>query len=310
MAKYVSPMLATLTDDCFSDKEWIYEEKFDGVRCITVKNKGKVELYSRNHKTMNHLFPELVADLEKKKSPDYVADGEIVAYEGKVTSFSKLQNRLGVLDTSRVKGPKAAVYFYLFDLLYWKDKILTDLPLLMRKKMLKDYFPFEGRIYYTPHLVGKGDQLFQKAKKKGWEGIIAKRGDSIYLSKRSRDWLKIKCSKSQEFVIGGYTDPQGSREGFGALLVGVYAGTKLLYAGKVGTGYDTELLRSLGNRLQKITTERCSFAEDPKEKNSHFVRPTLVCDVAFTEWTREGKLRHPRFKGLRTDKPAKKVRRE
>lgn len=299
--RWIAPELAILTDKPFSDKGWIFEEKFDGIRCIAIKSNGKVSLYSRNHKSLNDDFPEIVNALEAHESKDYVVDGEVVAFKGKVTSFEKLQNRYRA---------KMALYFYVFDLLFWDAKELVKMPLIERKKLLKVHFPFGGRIRYTPHVTSAGEAFYKKMCKRGTEGAIAKRAAAPYLSKRSRDWLKVKCSKGQELVIGGYTEPQGSRVGFGALLVGYYERGVLHYAGKVGTGFDTLLLSALGAKLKKLEQKSSPFAEKLKEKGAHFVRPSLVGEVAFTEWTKEGKLRHPRFLGLRKDKAAKSVVRE
>ena len=163
---------------------------------------------------------------------------------------------------------------------------------------------------FTPHRVGRGEAYLAEACAKGWEGLIAKRASSRYQHARSRDWLKLKCGNRQELVIGGYTDPKGSRTGFGALLVGYYEGEALRYAGKVGTGYDDALLASLGARLQGMQRDTCPFERPPRETGAHWVSPRLVCEVGFTEWTAGGKLRHPRFLGLRTDKSAKQVKRE
>ncbi len=299
--KFIAPELATLTEKYFSDKDWIFEVKFDGIRCIAVKSNGKVSLYSRNHNSLNKDFPEVVKALESKKSKDYVIDGELVAFEGKVTSFSKLQQR---------KMEKIKVFYYLFDLPFWNGTDLRSTPLIERKKLLKAHIPFGGIIRYTSHLKTKGEEYYKRASKKGLEGVIAKRADSKYQSKRTRNWLKFKCTNSQELVIGGYTEPQGARVGFGALLVGYYHKGTFKYAGKIGTGYDIALLTTLGKKLEKIERNSCPFSTKPKEKRVHFVRPSLVCEVGFTEWTKDGKLRHPRFLGLRKDKPAKSVKRE
>ncbi len=299
--RWIAPELATLVDKPFSDENWIFEEKFDGIRCIAIKVKGKVTLFSRNHKLLNDDFPQIVSALEAKKSKDYVVDGEVVAFKGRASSFAALQNRA---------RKKIALHFYIFDLLIWDGEELVKLPLLERKKLLKAHFPFGGPIHFTPHVKGAGETFYRKMCKLGLEGAIAKRLDASYVSKRTRDWLKFKCSKGQELVIGGYTEPQGSRMNFGALLVGYYERGKFHYAGKVGTGFDTATLDSLGAKLKKIEKKSSPFVEEIKEKTVHFVRPSLVCEVGFTEWTNEGKLRHPRFLGLRKDKPAKSVVRE
>lgn len=300
-ASFIAPQLATLSDQVFSDPEWIFEEKFDGIRCIAVQSKGTLTLYSRNRKKLNESFAPIVKALEGKTKADFIADGELVAFDKGITSFSKLQQR---------DQKKVPLYLYLFDLLLWDGIDLRKQPLLQRKKQLKAHFPFNEKIRYTPHKQEQGEAAFKRASQKGWEGIIGKRADGLYQSKRTREWLKFKCVLGQELVIGGYTDPQGSRTGFGALLVGYYKGNKLHYAGKVGTGYDQHTLTTLGKTLRALTQERCPFDEPVKEKNVHFVTPRLVCEVGFTEWTKDGKLRHPRFLGLRTDKRAKEVKRE
>jgi DNA ligase D-like protein (predicted ligase) len=306
------PMLATLTERYFSDPAWIYEEKFDGMRCLALKKRGKVTLYSRSGRIVNNAFPELVQTLEDKASKDYLADGEIITFDKRgVSNFALLQNRMNVRDVRLIKGKAAKVYYYLFDLPYWDQYDIRGLPLLLRKQLLKNFFPFAKQVRYTKHIKKNGLLFYKKAKKKGWEGIIAKKSGSHYLSKRSRDWLKFKCSRGQELVIGGYTSPQGARKGFGALLVGYYdAKNRLHYAGKVGTGYSVETLHLIEKKLARLKTERCPFAMVPKEKKAHWVRPQLVGEVEFTEWTKDNKLRHPRFKGLRTDKSAKSITRE
>lgn len=304
--KWIAPQLATLTDAPFSEKGWIFEEKFDGVRCLATKKNGKVTLFSRNKKSLNKAFPELVDALERS-SGNWMVDGEIVAFEGRVTSFSKLQSRLGV---KKAKEKPMAVFFYLFDCPFWEKEDLRSRPLLERKALLKKRFSFSSKVRYTPHIKERGENYFKRASKMGLEGIIAKKADSPYRSKRTRDWLKCKCVAQQELVIGGFTEPQGSRIGFGALLVGVHVKGKLHYAGKVGTGYDRDLLRTLSASLKKIESARSPFSEAIEEKGVHFVRPRLVCEVGFTEWTKGGKLRHPRFLGLCHDKKPSLVRRE
>lgn len=287
-------MLATLTKKRFSDSDWIFEEKFDGVRCIVVKTGKKVTLYSRNRKRLNQSFPELVKAFEGQRR-DFVLDGEIVAFQGKVTSFSKLQERMHLKDPTKVMR-RIPVYFYAFDLLTLEGRDLTKHPLLERKKALKKAVTFNTKVRYTTHRVSSGEAYFKEAEKKHWEGIIAKRADSVYVSRRSRDWLKFKCVKGDTFVIGGYTKPQGSRVGFGALLVG-YPGTgKLRFAGKVGTGYDTDLLKKLAARLKKMERKTSPF-KDPKidSRGVTWVQPRLKAKIGFTERTKEGKLRHPRF---------------
>jgi DNA ligase D-like protein (predicted ligase) len=304
------PMLATLVDEPFSHPDWIFEHKFDGVRCIAVVEDGQISLWSRNEKRMNAAYPEIVKALEKAAKYDMVADGEIVAFDGEVTSFAALQPRMHLQDEQRAIATGVEVFLYLFDLPWLAGHSLEDSPLLTRKRLLKQAVKFSNRIRFSSHKVRDGRRFFQDACAKGWEGLIAKRADSTYQHARSRDWLKFKCTRGQEFVIGGYTEPRRARLGFGALLLGYYRRGKLNYAGKVGTGFSHELLQTLSKRLRRLKRESCPFAETPPERNAHWVRPELVAEIMFMEWTRDGRLRHPRFTGLRTDKPAREVTRE
>lgn len=286
---FKAPMLATLTKNYFSDPKWIFEKKFDGVRCIVVKKGNRVTLYSRNRNRLNVSFPELVKPFEKQRG-DFIVDGEIIA-----SSFSKLQERMHVKNPSKIKR-SIKVALYLFDILNDNGTVTTKLPLLERKKRLKKRIHFGGGIRYTPHRKTHGERYLKEACKKNWEGLIAKLAEGKYLHKRSRDWLKFKCVKEETFVICGYTKPQGSRLGFGALLIG-YPGTgKLLYAGKVGTGYDRALLKKLGAHLQKIERKTSPF-KDPKvpSRGVTWVHPRIKVKVGFTERTSGGLLRHPSF---------------
>lgn len=251
---WLEPMLATLTQERFSHPDWIYERKLDGVRCLVFRKGSAVRLASRNRRTMSASWPELVEDLEAEPCDDFVADGEIVAFEGNRTSFSRLQNRIGLRNAEAARRTGIAVHLYLFDLLHVDGHDTTELPLRDRKALLKRALSFQGRIRYT--------------------------------------------------------DPQGSRKGFGALLVGYYEHGELRYAGKVGTGFDAATLENLSARLRRIERRRSPFADRFREKGAHFVRPELVGEFAFTEWTEDGKLRHPRFLGLRTDKEPADVERE
>jgi DNA ligase D-like protein (predicted ligase) len=217
----------------------------------------------------------------------------------------------------QVKHPSAAllrhvpVWFYLFDLLYLDRYDIRQVPLQYRKEVLRNAFDFHGSLRFTEHRETEGEAYYQKACQNGWEGVIAKNGNSMYTSRRTRDWLKFKCKQEQEFVIGGYTDPRGSRIGFGALLLGFYRGRKLVYAGKVGTGFDQDLLRRLGEKLVRLETRVVPFAENGLPRRGvHWVKPKLVAQIGFTEWTAVGKLRHPRFLGLREDKRPEHVVRE
>jgi DNA ligase D-like protein (predicted ligase) len=258
-----------------------------------------VQLESRIGRSRNESFPELVEALAGEPTGDFVIDGEVVAFEGSRTSFQKLQRGLG------------PVYYYVFDILRAGDEDVTSRPLRERKRILRDALEFHGRVRFTPHRNGDGTAYFEEACRKGWEGLIAKRADSPYVQTRSRDWLKFKCSNEQELVIGGFTAPHGSRTDFGALLVGYYEDGSLRYAGKVGTGFSQETLRTLGKRLRELERDDAPFDRvHPVPRGTHWAEPELVGQFAFSEWTRDGRLRHPRFLGLRDDKPAREVVRE
>jgi bifunctional non-homologous end joining protein LigD len=204
-----------------------------------------------------------------------------------------------------------AVFLYLFDALRLDGQDVRELPLRARKARLRDTLRFQGPIRFTPHRNERGEEMFEEACRKGLEGVIAKRADSPYRATRSSDWRKLKCHAEQELVIGGYTAPQGSRTDFGALLVGYWEDGALRYAGKVGTGFDHATLRDLGKRLRELEHPDSPFADiKPIPRGTHWVAPELVGQIAFTEWTRDGRLRHPRFLGLRDDKPAREVVRE
>lgn len=307
---WVPPMLATLVKNPFSSPDWVFEKKFDGVRCIAVRNGGPVILYSRNRKKMNSAYPEIREAFEKLKCKHFIMDGEIVGKKGKEEGFSILQARMNLQNEDEARGTGVKVYIYVFDLLFYEGKDVRHLPLLMRKQILKKNFRFKSPIFYTPHKVKEGEKYFKSACKKGWEGVIAKRAQSPYVGKRSRDWQKFKAVRSQEFIICGYTPPQGSRIGFGAILIGYYDKGKLKFAGKVGTGYTEEFLADLHSKLKRIQTKNSPFVGDVKIKNAIWVKPKIVGEVGFTEWTSDGKLRHPRFLGIRTDKSPRSVIRE
>lgn len=305
-------MAAMLTKKYFSDQSWIYECKFDGERIIAYKNGADVTLLTRNKINVNDTYPELVAALKKQKIKSFIIDGEVVAFKHGITSFEKLSERMRLKDPERVKESDVKVFYYLFDILYFDGYQITKLPLIKRKTILKNALTFTNPLRYTEHKAGHGIDYYHQACKIGWEGIMAKDASSSYVSKRSRDWLKFKCVQVQEFVIAGYTEPQGERDGFGALLLGYYDGKILKFAGKVGTGFDDALLQELGKQLQKIEQKKCPFGADdslPKRKMV-WVKPKLVAQIGFEEWTKYGKLRQPRFLGLREDKEAKDVVRE
>ena len=305
-----APMLATLTDRHFSDSGWLYERKLDGVRAIISRDGAGPSLWSRNRNLMNVTYPELIEAVAAAGPERFVADGEIVAFDGSRTSFARLQQRIGISDATRARRVGVPVYLYLFDLLVLDDVDLSRLPLRTRKRVLTAVFDFADPLRYSTHRNTEGERYLAEACRRGWEGLIAKRAGSAYRPGRSRDWLKFKCVRDQEFVIGGFTEPSGSRTGFGALLVGYHDGPVLRYAGKVGTGYDHRTLTELRARLDELEQPVSPFAERVREPGVHWVAPELVAQVGFTEWTEDGLLRHPRFQGLRHDKSAREVTRE
>jgi bifunctional non-homologous end joining protein LigD len=297
-------MKAVLWDEPFSDPAWIFERKLDGVRCLAHRDAGgPVRLFSRTDRAMNGDYPDLVEALEAEPCEDFVVDGEVVAFDARgVTSFSRLQRR---------GRERVAVYLYLFDALRLDGQDVRDLPLRERKAKLRRTLRFKGHVRFSPHRNEHGEELFRDACRRGLEGVMAKRADSPYRATRSSDWRKLKCHAEQELVIGGYTAPQGSRTDFGALMVGYFEDGRLRYAGKVGTGFDHATLSDLGKRLRKLERADSPFVEvHPIPRGTHWVEPELVGQIAFTEWTRDGRLRHPRFLGLRNDKPAADVVRE
>jgi bifunctional non-homologous end joining protein LigD len=307
----IEPMKAVLANEPFSDPAWIYERKLDGVRCLAFREGAGVRLLSRTGRDMSRTYPELVDALEREHSRDFVADGEIVAFDGAVTSFARLQGRMQLSDPEAARRTRIPVYLYVFDLPRHEGEDLCELPLRRRKARLRRAFSFHGRVRFTPHRNERGEEMFREACAKGLEGVIAKRADSPYRSGRSRDWLKFKCHAEQELVIGGFTAPKGSRTEFGALLVGYYDDGRLRYAGKVGTGFGRDTLERLGRRLRELEQEESPFVDAHSvPRGTRWVRPELVAQIAFGEWTRDGRLRHPRYLGLRDDKPAREVVRE
>lgn len=305
-----SPMLATLTERRFSDPHWIYERKFDGMRCLAFRDGNVVRLLSRNRQPLNGTYPELVDALAAVRATRFVLDGEVVAFEGRRTSFARLQGRLGITDPDVARASPVRVYYYVFDLLHLDGKSTIDVPLIWRKKLLRSAIDFADPLRYAPHRVEDGMAAYHAACGRGDEGVIAKLAGSTYEGRRSGNWLKFKCVRDQEFVVGGYTGPKGKRIELGALLLGYYQGDELRYAGKVGTGFDEVTLRRLHERLSAIERDTPPFTRGSvREAAAHWVRPEMVVQIGFSEWTRDGKLRHPRYLGVRTDKdPAEVVR--
>jgi bifunctional non-homologous end joining protein LigD len=315
MPQIPEPALATLRHDRFWEPGWVYERKLDGQRVLAVRDGSGCRLYSRSGRDVTVAFPEVAEALAGQSSEEFVVDGEVVAFEGSRTSFARLQPRIHVSDPERARRSGVAVWFYVFDVLGAHGTDLRDRPLLERKRVLKQLIRWREPLRSTPHRVRGGETWFAEICHQGWEGLIAKRADATYQSGRTKAWLKFKCEAGQELVIVGWTDPEGSRLALGALLLGYHDRTgdrdALVYAGKVGTGFSEEVLRDLHRRLSRLAVDEspCDRGKLPS-RGVHWARPRLVAEVAFTEWTSAGQLRHPRYLGLRTDKDADDVVRE
>ena len=287
MPLWLEPMAATLTADRFTAPGWTFERKFDGIRMLAFKSGASVRLLSRNRLPLNDAYPDVASAVATLPVRSVILDGEATGAWG----------RQGRAD------------YHVFDVLWLNGKDLTGQPLEARRRQLEN-IPFDLPIAHVTPLGG--DAPWDQACRKGWEGVIAKRLDSLYEHRRSKAWLKMKCEASQELVVGGFTDPQGSRVGLGALLVGYYEGADLVFAGKVGTSLERKAMLDLRARLDRLVVETSPFSKGtgfPRTR-VHWVRPSLVVQAAFTEWTVHGKLRHPRLLGIRSDKTAREVVRE
>lgn len=299
----VSPMLATLIDGPFDKKGWLFELKWDGYRAVAIVQDSNVKLISRNKISLKEKFAEIVASLSTLNF-DAVFDGEVVALDkdGK-PRFQYLQNS---------QEGRGALVYYVFDILYFSGYDLRDLPLVRRKEILKKVLPAFNNVRFSDHLLTEGVSFFNEASKNGLEGIVAKDVNSKYLEgRRSLSWLKIKVKKRQEVVIGGFTKPRGGRKKFGALVLGIYDGDKLIYVGHSGSGFDEESLDFIYKKLEPLIVDKTPFFEKPiTNMPATWVTPKLICEVEFSEWTDDGRMRHPIFKGLREDKDAKSIGRE
>jgi DNA ligase D-like protein (predicted ligase) len=312
---WLDPELATLTQERFSDPAWIYERKLDGERCLAFRAGAQTRLMTRNQKEDTGTYPEIAEALAAQRADSFIVDGEIVAFEDGQTRFARLQQRLGVRHPDPALIARYPVFYYIFDVLWAGDRDVRTVPLRERKQILRDLLTFDDPLRFTVHRDTDGEAYYREACAQGWEGLIAKRADAPYRAGRTKDWLKFKCESGQEFVIGGFTDPQGSRTGFGALLLGYYdADGKLVYAGKVGTGFSQRTLDTLYAALASLERDRPPFDRgDPPRSGApgvHWTEPRLVGEVGFSEWTTDGQLRHPRFQGLRDDKDPHEVVRE
>jgi bifunctional non-homologous end joining protein LigD len=304
-------MLATLTDRRDFADDWLLERKFDGERCVARKAGREVRLESRTGTDLTDTYPEVRAAVAAQRARELLVDGEVVAFDGEQTSFGRLQQRLGVRAPSPHLVSAYPVVYCVFDLIALDGEDITSRPLLQRRQILERAIRARDGLQISEAFRGDSERRFAEACRAGWEGLIAKRADAPYAHGRSKDWLKLKCAWEQELVIGGYTEPRGSRVEFGALLVGYYEDGRLRYAGKVGTGYTVPTLRALGARLRELETTASPFVDVRLiPPGTHWTRPELVAQIGFAEWTREGRLRQPRFLGLRDDKPATDVVRE
>jgi bifunctional non-homologous end joining protein LigD len=299
---WIEPMLATLTDERELGDDWVLERKLDGIRCLAAVRDGHVTLLSR---TRRPLAFAVVAEALEGLGQDAILDGEVVAVDGRGAplGFQALQRR--ALEPG-------GVALWAFDLPWLGSEDLRGRPLSERRAELERIVTPGGAVALSEILDGPSRAAYERACSEGWEGVIAKRADAPYRGGRSRDWLKLKCLFEQEMVIGGFTEPQRSRVGLGALLVGYHEGRALRYAGKVGTGFDTQTLRDLRARLDALEVPDAPFDEPvkPLPKGTHWVEPELVAQIAFAEWTGAGRLRQPRFLGLREDKRPRDVVRE
>ena len=298
--KLIRPMLATLSAEIPTGPGWVFEEKYDGIRALAYRTKKKVRLWSRNELDLTAGFPDIATAVAALPGGDLVLDGELVVFDTKgVSRFQLLQRR----------GAGGRSEYAVFDLLELDGAPLLERPLKERRAALQGLVQ-RGPVLRLSRRLGKNGTTAQEtAKKRDWEGIIAKDESSLYEpGARSRAWLKVKVRKQSEFVIGGFTAPAGSRAHLGALLVGLYDGTRLRYAGKVGSGYTGESLEDLATRLVPIASDASPFADAPRMKDATWVKPKLVAQVAFAEWTAAGKLRQPVFLGLRRDKSPRECR--
>lgn len=300
--------------------DWLYELKFDGIRAIAIKTAGKASLISRNQNKLDSRFPEIADAIKNLAVSECVMDGEAVALDEKGRSSFQL------LQALEMEGRKSPVRFYAFDLLQLEGKSLLRLPLERRKQLLQEICEQAGDpIRFSGALGSNAKPLLEEVKRRGLEGLVGKLCDSVYEpGRRSGAWIKLKATNEQEFVIGGYTPPAGARKYFGAVLVGYYENKRLMFAGKVGSGFSAKSLSSLYKKFQSKARNNCPFADLPSKQGGqwvqgitpammrkmHWIDPVLVAQIKFAEWTRDGKLRQPVFLGLREDKEAAEVGRE
>lgn len=306
MPPAIKPMLATLVDKAFSDPNWLFETKWDGVRAVCFIKNGRARFISRNQIEMTGQYPELAGIAGSVRATSAVLDGEIVALdEHGVSRFQLLQRRLGRKNAGEIGRLMATtrLVYYVFDVIYLDGLDLTACQLTERKAMLEEILKPAKNVRYSDHIIGEGEKLYEAIAKVPLEGIIAKRLDSTYVQRRTPDWLKIKTTLESEVVVGGYTEPRNSRSYFGALVVGLYSEGKLHYVAHTGGGFNQKTLEQVYKLMQPLKTKESPFVDPPKTNEPvQWIKPKLVAQVKFSEWTADRRLRHPIFLGLREDK--------
>jgi bifunctional non-homologous end joining protein LigD len=306
MPQAIRPMLATLVDEPFNSADWLYEVKWDGFRAVAYLESGQLRLASRNQNDLTAEFPEIMELGKRLKAKTAIVDGEVCALddEGR-PSFSRMQQRSGMAESgSRIASKRSVqIVYYAFDLLYLDGYSLLRVDLEQRKELLSSIFAPNETVRYSDHF-DDGLALYEAAKERGLEGVVAKRREGCYLQKRSREWLKMKITRRQECVIGGYTDPKGAREHFGSIVLGLYDDQgRLIHVGNAGTGFNQGNAVDLWRRMKKWEADKNPFFNKVEaSRRAHFLKPELVAEIKFTEWTHERKLRAPVFEGLRFDK--------
>jgi len=294
----VSPMLATLVDQPFSKKNWVFEEKYDGIRMLAYKDAQKTSLISRNRIDRTLRYPHIANELSKLEADTLLLDGEIVIFDANhVSQFQLLQQS------------KGTPHYAVFDCLFADGRDLRREPLSVRRKTLERFVTSGSVIQIAGRLADDGIAAFRVAMRRGLEGVVGKNSSAVYTEGRSNAWLKVKIQQKEEFVVGGFTAPEGNRLHFGALLLGEFHNHKLQYVGKVGTGFNDEILDLLHHKMKRLAQKASPFASAVNEKSTTYVSPQLVAQVSFTERTKSGKLRHPVYLGLRGDKTSREVNR-
>jgi len=300
----ITPMLATLVDEPFSDPDWVFETKWDGFRSVCFIDRGKARFVSRNQIEMTPQYPELANTPKQINAKQAILDGEIVALdEHGMPRFQLLQNKLRIRSGSYAKATKAQILYFVFDLLYYDGFDLTNCALTERKALLEHILQPASFVKYSDHVAAEGEQFFREIEKFRLEGMIAKRANSKYVQKRTSDWLKVKTVMRSEVVIGGYTQPRGTRSYFGSLVCGLYKGRELHYVAHTGGGFNEKLLASIYKLMQPLKTDKSPFIKPPKTNEPvQWLTPKLVAEVKFSEWTADERMRQPIFLGLREDK--------